>query len=165
MKTIGQVGKIVVVAGRFLAGGFYLTAGIGNLAALDMAAGYTAAKGVPNAAFWVTFASLLLVVGGASIMTGIRPAVGVAAIAFFLVPVTLIMHNFWAMEGMAATLETRAFMGNVGLLGSTLMFLAIPQPWAFSLDRWLISRAAALRARPARVGGQRAAAVDIYSVK
>jgi uncharacterized membrane protein YphA (DoxX/SURF4 family) len=139
MKTNGQLSTITFVAGRFIAGGVYLMAGIQNLLELDAKAGYTASKGVSNATFWVTVASLLLVLGGASIMTGIRPYLGVGAIALFLIPVTLIMHNFWALSGMQATIEFHAFMGNLGLLGSALLFVAIPQPWAVSLDKWVAS--------------------------
>ena len=58
---------------------------------------------------------------------------GVGAFVLFIVPVTLIMHNFWAETGLAQIADLRAFMGNVGLLGSALMFLAIPQPWEMSL--------------------------------
>jgi uncharacterized membrane protein YphA (DoxX/SURF4 family) len=139
-------------------------AGIGNLLNLDMAAEYTAMKGVSNATFWVTIASLLLVLGGTSLITGIRPSLGVAALVLFLVPVTLIMHNFWALEGLQAQLELRAFMSNMGLLGSVLLFVAIPQPWAVSLDRWVLSRFAALRVGRQEAAG-RAAAEGTYAVK
>src|SRR5262245_6502333 len=137
MTTNGVFSTMIFVAGRFLIGGMYLMAGIANLMELDARAGYAASKGLPNPTFWVTIASLLLVFGGASFITGIRPYLGVAAIAPFLVPVTLIMHNFWALQGMEAMIEMRAFMGNLGLLGSALLFVAIPQPWAVSLDKWV----------------------------
>src|SRR6478609_5574512 len=99
MTTFGQLSKIIFVAGRFIIGGLYLMAGINNLLNLDARAAYTAMKGVSNPTFWVTIASLLLVFGGASLITGIRPSLGVAAVVLFLVPVTLIMHNFWALDG------------------------------------------------------------------
>jgi uncharacterized membrane protein YphA (DoxX/SURF4 family) len=162
---LGQLSKIIFVAGRFLVGGFYLMAGIGNLLNLETAAGYTAMKGVSNPTFWVTIASLLLVLGGASLLTGIRPSLGVAALALFLVPVTVIMHNFWAMEGMQAQLEMRAFMSNMGLLGSAILLLAIPQPWAVSLDKWVLSIVAALGARGERSTRQQPTAQDTYAIK
>jgi uncharacterized membrane protein YphA (DoxX/SURF4 family) len=148
MTTTGSTGplsNIVFVASRFILGAVYLGAGIENLLQLDGRAAYTASKGVTNAAFWVTIASLLLVVGGASFITGIRPRLGVTAIALFLIPVTLIMHNFWALEGMQAELERHTFMGNMGLFASALLLLAIPQPWAVSLDKMVVSKFAALR--------------------
>ncbi len=141
----GLLSKIRFVVSRFILGAVYHGSGIENLLQLDGRAGYAASKGVTNATFWVTIASLLLVFGGASFITGIRPQLGVAAIALFLVPVTLIMHNFWALEGMQAELERHSFMGNVGLFASAVLLLAVPQPWAVSLDRMIVSRVAALR--------------------
>jgi putative oxidoreductase len=145
MSTMRPLSKIIFVAGRFIVGGMYLAAGIENLMQLNARAGYAASKGVTNAPFWVTVASLLLVLGGASLITGIRPWLGVAALAPFLVPVTLIMPNFWTMQGMAAEIEQHSFTGNIGLFGSALLLLAIPQPWAVSLDKLIVSRAAAFR--------------------
>ena len=88
---------------------------------------------------------VLLVVGGISFVLGLRPRIGVAAITLFLIPVSLIMHNFWAFEGMQRMIEMRGFMSNLALLGSALMFLAIPRAWAFSLDGWIASHNAARR--------------------
>jgi len=165
MKPNGQLSTIIFVAGRFIAGGMYLMAGIENLLQLDAKAGYTASKGVSNAAFWVTVSSLLLVLGGASIITGIRPHIGVAAVTIFLIPVTLIMHNFWIMTGVQATIEFHAFMGNVGLLGSALLFVAIPQPWALSVDKWVISNAAMFRGSRERVAGRQNRVADAQVTK
>jgi uncharacterized membrane protein YphA (DoxX/SURF4 family) len=121
------------LVGRVLVGGMYLAAGITNLIDLDAKAGYTASKGIAHPHMWVIVASLLLLLAGASLITGFHPTIGVGAFVLFIVPVTLIMHNFWAETGLAQIADLRAFMGNVGLLGSALMFLAIPQPWEMSL--------------------------------
>ena len=68
-----------------------------------------------------------------SLITGIRPRIGAWAVAFFLIPVTVIMHNFWA------------------LLGSALIFLAVPRPWPLSLDTWVGTLGTAIsRLREAR---------------
>ena len=121
------------LVGRVLVGGMYLAAGITNLVDLDAKAGYTASKGIAHPHMWVIVASVLLLLAGASLITGFHPTIGVGAFVLFIVPVTLIMHNFWAETGLAQIADLRAFMGNVGLLGSALMFLAIPQPWEMSL--------------------------------
>jgi putative oxidoreductase len=123
----------------------YLYAGITNVIELGGKAGYAASKGLPAPAVFVTLGSLLLVVGGISIVAGLRPRLGVAAIALFLIPVTLIMHNFWALEGMERVIELHAFQGNLGLLGAALIFLAIPRPWPAGLDSWLAALGAAER--------------------
>lgn len=157
----GQIGRIVFMAGRLVAGGMFLGSGASNLIDLHAKAGYAASKGVPNPVFWVTVASVLLVLGGLSIITGFKPHLGVGAIALFLVPVTLIMHNFWTMSGLQADIELHAFMGNVGLFGSALLFLAIPQPWPASLDAWIASRAGMFQERSSGVLSPQAALGDL----
>jgi uncharacterized membrane protein YphA (DoxX/SURF4 family) len=137
--------QVAFLIGRIAVGGMYASAGIINLFDLEAKAGYAASKGVFEPKLLVFLASLLLVVGGISFVVGLRPRIGVAAIVVFLVPVTLIMHNFWALEGLERMIELHGFMGNLGLLGSALMFLAIPRAWAFSLDGWLASLDAARR--------------------
>ena len=79
-------------------------------------------------------AGILLTIGGLSLITGYKPCLGVATIVLFLLPVTFIMHNFWTMKDLARTIELASFMKNMGLMGSALMFLSIPQPWALSLE-------------------------------
>src|SRR4029453_11100497 len=105
------------LVGRVLVGGMYLAAGITNLIDLDAKAGYTASKGIAHPHMWVIVASVLLLLAGASLITGFPPTIGVGAFVLFIVPVTLIMHNFWAETGLAQIADLRAFMGNVGLLG------------------------------------------------
>ena len=145
--TASRGKQFAFLIGRLLAGGIYLSAGVGNLTQLDNTAGYVASKGLPNPDMWVTLASLLLIVGGFSIITGIWPRLGVGALVLFLVPVTLIMHNFWAVDGMQRINEMRSFLGNLALLGSAVMFLAIPRPWSLSLDALLSSLIGAVRQR------------------
>ena len=140
MMGKGQATQIAFFLGRLLVGGMYLGAGINNLVHLGATAGYAASKGVPAPGILVTLASALLLIGGASLLTGFQPRVGVAAVLLFLVPVTLVMHNFWTLQGFQADLEMHSFLGNVGLAGSALMFLLVPQPWAASVDRWLLTR-------------------------
>jgi putative oxidoreductase len=133
MVTI-QRQQILFLIGRVLVGGMYVGAGIMNLFDLDSKAGYTASKGLAHPHMWVIVASVLLLLAGASLITGLRPTIGVGALLLFLVPVTLIMHNFWGETGLNQINDLHAFMSNVGLLGSAMMFLAIPQPWGLRLE-------------------------------
>ena len=137
----GHPTRIAFLIGRLMLGGMYLGAGMSNLADLDGKVGYAASKGLVQPQLFVPLASLLLVLAGISLVTGLLPHIGVGAVVLFLVPVTLIMHNFWAFEGLQRMSETHSFMGNLGLLGSALMFLAIPQPWPISLPSWFAAQA------------------------
>jgi putative oxidoreductase len=133
-----------LLTARVLLGGMFTFAAFSNLVDLGAKAGYAASKGLPAPAFFVTGASLLLLAGGLSIAAGFRPRLGVAAVAIFLIGVTPVMHNFWALRGFEQELELHSFAGNIGLLGGAIAFLAIPRPWPMSVDRWISS----LVARP-----------------
>lgn len=77
---------------------------------------------------------MILLVGGLSIITGFLPIIGIICVVVFLVPVAFMMHNFWTVEDQQMQqVEMSMFLKNIGLAASALIFLAIPQPWAFSL--------------------------------
>lgn len=122
-------------AGRLIVGGFYLYAGIDNLLFINEKIGYAAYKGVPFPLLSIILAASLLLIGGMSILTGYRPTIGVGAVILFLVPVTLMMHNFWTItEPQMRMIEMHAFQANVALIGSALLLLGVPQPWVWSVE-------------------------------
>jgi putative oxidoreductase len=121
--------------GRIVLGLYYLITAITDLMNYKMLAGYAASKGVPAPEAAVIVAHLLLLLAGFCFLTGWRPALGVAAIVVFLIPVTFTMHAFWAEKtAQMKQMQMINFMKNMGLLGSALMFLGIPRPWPYSLE-------------------------------
>ena len=126
------------LVGRILVGCYYLEGAFHHFASLGQLAHAAGARGVPAPEAAVFVAGVLLLIAGLSFLTGIYPRVGVAAIVVFLVPVTLIMHSFWADRAPAQRqADIINFTKNVALLGSSLMFLAVPRPWPYSLERRL----------------------------
>ena len=120
--------------GRVFYGGFFIVAGINHFRNLSMMVGYAAFKGVPAAKPAVIVSGLLIVIGGLSILLGVQPAWGVVCIALFLVPVTLLIHNYWADTDPQTKIGNQVnFQKNVALLGAGLMFLMMPGPWPLSL--------------------------------
>ena len=93
---------------------------------------------MPTPELAVLVGGLLLLAAGLSFLFGLFPRLGVAAVVLFLVPVTLIMHAFWAdHDPMQRQSNIINFTRNIGLLGSSLMFLAVPRPWPYSVERRL----------------------------
>jgi len=121
------------LVGRFIVGIYYLYNAYNHFSKLNMMSGYAQSKGVPSPKLAVFAAGILLLVGGLSIITGYQPTIGAAALVLFFLPVTFMMHNFWKVQDpMARMGEMVNFTKNMALMGSALMFLAIPQPWPFS---------------------------------
>ncbi|MDZ7339189.1 MAG: DoxX family protein [candidate division KSB1 bacterium] len=126
--------QVVFLVGRIVVGVYYLFNAINHFAKLGPMSAYAASKGIPAAKVAVVVSGLLLLVAGLSFLTGYRPTVGVVALVIFLVPVTFSMHAFWKVQDpMVRMSEMINFTKNLALLGSSLMFLAIRQPWPFSL--------------------------------
>src|SRR5581483_8162699 len=93
-----------------------------------------ASKGVPQADAAVAATGALLVFGGASIITGILPKLGTAAIAVFLGGVSPVMHDFWHVEDEGERMNQMIhFSKNTALLGADLALMGIPEPWSRSL--------------------------------
>ncbi len=129
------------LAGRIGLGLYYLLSAFLAFANLNTMAAYAGAQGVPAPVLAVIVAHVLLGLGGVSLVTGYRPTWGVAALALFFVPVTLSMHAFWKeTDPMAQMAQFAHFGKNLALLASALMFLAIPQPWPYSVGERRVVR-------------------------
>lgn len=126
---------IILLIGRIILGGYYLFNALNHFfMGREAMSGWAGSKGVPAPKLMVLVAGVLLLVGGLTILTGFQPTIGVIALVLFFVPVTFKMHDFWVeQDQMARVNQMVHFLKNLALLGSALMFLAIPQPWPFSL--------------------------------
>lgn len=125
---------IAFLIGRIIVGLFWLFSGFHHFTSVNMMAGYAASKGVPAPKAGILFSGVLAIIGGLSIGFGYYPLVGVIAICVFLIPVSIMIHNYWAVQDPMQKMNDMAnFHKNVALLGATLMFLAIPQPWPYSV--------------------------------
>ncbi len=127
--------KGLVLVGRIIVGAYYLFNALNHLVfAPGQLAEYAASKGVPLPLLAVIVSGLLLLIGGLSILLGIFPRIGVLALVVFFLPVTFWMHDFWAVQDpQARMIQMVSFLKNLALMGSALMFLAIPEPWEPSL--------------------------------
>ena len=123
------------VLGRVIFGGFFLFNGANHFLMNAMMVQYAAAKGVPMPELAVAVAGVLILVGGFCVVTGFQPYLGLSCIALFLVCVTPVMHNFWALANPTDRMnEMGHLLSNTALLGGTLMMFALPRPWPYSLD-------------------------------
>jgi putative oxidoreductase len=77
---------------------------------------------VPLATVLVPFSGMIAFVGGFSILVGFQTRIGASLLTLFLIPVTLMMHNFWvAPDTTAFQVERALFLRNVALLGGALL--------------------------------------------
>jgi putative oxidoreductase len=136
------------LAGRIVAGAYYLFSAFNHFARFKMMSAFAASRHVPLPQVAVFGAGVLLAIAGLSFLLGILPRIGVGAVVLFLIPVTVMMHPFWADRdpGMRM-MDMVNFTKNFALLGSALMFLAVPEPWPYRV-RLPIARTAPARLAP-----------------
>jgi uncharacterized membrane protein YphA (DoxX/SURF4 family) len=126
--------RVLHVLGRTIFGGFFVYNGIHHLQHSKAMAQYAASKGVPAAGPAVQGTGVMLLAAGLSVMTGMKPREGLAAIIAFLVPVSLRMHRFWEEQGEQRQPEMIQFMKNMALVGAALTMMKIDEPWPASID-------------------------------
>jgi uncharacterized membrane protein YphA (DoxX/SURF4 family) len=75
-----------------------------------------------------------LVLGGTSILLGIKPKLGTAAVIGFLAAVSPLMHNFWSQEDPNQRMNDMVnFTKNLALLGGAMSLMAVEEPWPASV--------------------------------
>ena len=116
------------LAGRIFFSLFFIKGGANGFLNLERMSSYVASKGVPLPEFAVFVASSLLLLGGLSILTGYYPKIGAYLLIAFLVPGTIIIHDFWHIDDAAtASKQLSSFLRNLTYPGADLMFLDIPE--------------------------------------
>lgn len=125
---------IPFLLGRIVFGGFFLYNGVNHIRQRRMLAQYAASKNVPMAEVGVDLSTILLLAGGASIATGVKPQYGALAIITFLAGVSPTIHDFWRIEDPGQRANDMVNFGkNVALAGAALALAAVPEPWPASL--------------------------------
>ena len=126
--------KAAFLIGRLVFGGFFLYNGINHLKERKQLGQYAGAKNVPIPEVAVVATGVALVAGGTSILLGVKPKLGAAAIAGFLAGVSPVMHNFWNMQDPNQRMnEMVHFSKNLALLGGALALMGMDEPWPASV--------------------------------
>lgn len=112
--------KYIVLIGRILYSAVFISASLGHFS--HDAVDYALAYGVPAASVLVPLSGVMAFLGGLSILIGFKARYGAWLIVFFLIPVTFIMHNFWAIEDLhVQAIQKALFLKNLAMLGAALM--------------------------------------------
>jgi putative oxidoreductase len=76
----------------------------------------------------------MLVVGGASVLFGILPIVGLSLLILFLLSTLVTMHAFWNLEDpQLRAADQVKFRNNVALIGASLALMYGASDWALAL--------------------------------
>ena len=125
--------RIPFLIGRAMFGGFFIMSGIKHFQQQKQMAQYAAAKKVPKPDLVVKATGAMLVLGGTSILLGIKPKLGTLAVLGFLGGVSPVMHDFWNEDAEQRMNDMINFTKNMALAGGAMALMAVEEPWPASV--------------------------------
>ena len=124
---------ITPLAGRFLLSLVFLVSGFFKVAGYSQMVGFAAAKGLPLTSVSIACAAAIELLGGLAILTGFHTRIAAWLLLLYLIPTTLLFHNFWALQGMEQQDNMIHFLKNLAIMGG-LLTLAAHGAGALSID-------------------------------
>lgn len=119
--------KWQLLLGRVLLSVIFILSGLGKLPHFHEIAGMMAGKGIPLAPVALVITLIIEIGGGLLLLTGFKAKCAALVIALWLIPVTLVFHNFWAAPEAMKQEQTINFLKNVAIMGG-LLVLAYASP-------------------------------------
>ena len=79
---------------------------------------------LPLAPTLLVVGTIIEILGGLLVLLGIQVRFGAFILCVFLIPVTLLFHNFWALTGTEQQVQIAMFLKNLSIFGGGLVLLA-----------------------------------------
>ena len=126
----------VFLIGRVILGLYWLMVAYTHTVTSAGLVGYAQSVGMKSGAaktaVWGT--GLLALIGADSIILGLYPTWGIAALVIFLIGVSFKMHAYWSIaDAGQKQIQTINFQKNIALAAAILCLLAVSQPWVYSV--------------------------------
>ena len=111
--------------GRVLITFIFLRSAYGKLTGFTAVSGMMAKNGMPFSEVLLAGAIAFEIAGGLMILLGWHARIGALLLAVFLIPATLIFHNFWAVDPAQLTNQLNHFMKNLSILGALVFIIGM----------------------------------------
>jgi len=123
MNTLCE--KSAPLPGRVLLSLIFIMSGIHKITAWGQTATGMEEEGMVAVPLLLAGAIVFELGGGLSVLFGCGSRLGASALVIFLIPTTLIFHDFWAHEGQERQMQMIQFMKNLAILGGLLMVVGL----------------------------------------
>lgn len=125
--------SILLLFGRICISSLFLWAGFEKIMGLEGTVNYMASKQMPYIYFFLLGALILQLIGGFLLLIGYKMRLGALMLIIFIIPASVIFHDFWNLQGNDRLIEQIMFMKDVAILGGLLAFLAVG-PRKYAID-------------------------------
>ncbi len=131
MNTVQPLGLLV---GRVLLALIFISSGLSKITGFSDTAASMAGKGIPMVEVSLIIAILIELGGGLLLALGYKARWAALAIVLFLIPATLIFHDFWAVDPEQVKMQLIQFQKNLAIMGG-MLYVVFNGPGRMSLDR------------------------------
>src|SRR5262245_53177706 len=126
--------SLAAFVGRIFLALIFVVSGVGKITGYAGTATYMASKGLPMVDLLLPLTIAVELGGGLLLAVGWKARWAAAALVLFLIPTTLIFHQFWGIDPKLVQMQKIHFLKNFAIMGGMLMVLAIGAG-AWSVDR------------------------------
>jgi len=122
-----QLRRYSPLIGRLLLSFVFLLSGLAKIVDWSTTEQTMASKGMPAIPFFLLVAILVEIAGGLSLLFAWRPRFGAWLLFLYLIPTTLIFHNFWDLTGPERLNQMFHFLKNLSIMGGLIIIGSIPE--------------------------------------
>jgi putative oxidoreductase len=117
MDALNRYGPLV---GRILLGLIFVVAGFGKITGYAGTMGYMASHGLPMVQLLLPLTILVELGGGLMLVLGWNARLAAGVLFLFIIPTTLVFHNFWAVPADQMQGQMNNFLKNLAIMGGMI---------------------------------------------
>ena len=130
---MNSTNDITSLAGRILMSVIFLISGFFKVGGYTQMVGYATAVHLPMPGVVIAVAAAVELGCGLAILAGFKTRFAAWLLFLYLLPVTYVFHNFWAVQGQEQQMQMVNFLKNVAIMGG-LLVLSVNGAGAYSAD-------------------------------
>lgn len=124
---------------RVLMAAIFLWSGFGKVMDPGMTMGFMTMHHMPMVPVFLALSIMFELGGGIALLLGYHGRLAAGALILFMIPTTLIFHNFWTYTGQDHMMQLINFMKNTSIIGGLLMVVGLGAG-GYSLDHLLAKK-------------------------
>ena len=125
--------NVASLVGRMLMCWIFIYSAWGQIVEFNYWANRATQKGIPFGAAAIVASITIQLLGGIAVLVGAQIRIASVALFAFLIPTTLIFHNFWTLQGPAREPQIINFSRNLAIMGG-LLFVSMLGAGDYSVD-------------------------------
>lgn len=114
--------SMMVLVGRILMSVIFIVSGIGKITGFHAYLGMMGARGIPLPAAALVIVIIIELAGGLMLLAGIEARWTAIVLFVYLIPISIVMHNFWGAPADQRIMQEVNFLKNIAIMGGLLAF-------------------------------------------